>query len=137
MQNDLVEDALVIDTAALTLADRVFSQIQDAIVKGELLAGAKISEAELTTRYGVSRGPLREALRRLEARKLLTRIPHVGVRVVELSIAELLEMYQVREVLEGMAARLAAENASDEDVTGLKALLTRHQQQTELQSGKG
>ena len=49
MQNDLVEDALVIDTAALTLADRVFSQIQDAIVKGELLAGAKISEAELTS----------------------------------------------------------------------------------------
>ena len=92
MQNDLVEDALVIDTAALTLADRVFSQIQDAIVKGELVAGAKISEADLTTRYGVSRGPLREALRRLEARKLLTRIPHVGVRVVELSIAELLGM---------------------------------------------
>ena len=137
MQNVLIEDALTIDNATLTLADRVFSQIQDAIVKGELLAGAKISEAELTTRYGVSRGPLREALRRLEARKLLTRIPHVGVRVVELSIAELLEMYQVREVLEGMAARLAAIHATDEEVTGLKALLTRHQQQTELQSGKG
>ena len=108
MQNVLIEDSLMIDNATLTLADRVFSQIQDAIVKGELIAGAKISEAELTTRYGVSRGPLREALRRLEARKLLTRIPHVGVRVVELSVAELLEMYQVREVLEGMAARLAA-----------------------------
>ena len=75
---------------------------------------------------------MREALRRLEAR-----IPHVGVRVVELSIAELLEMYQVREVLEGMAARLAAIHATDEEVTGLKALLTRHQQQTELQTGKG
>ena len=136
MQNVLIEDALTIDNATLTLADRVFSQIQDAIVKGELLAGAKISEAELTTRYGVSRGPLREALRRLEARKLLTRIPHVGVRVVELSIAELLEMYQVREVLEGMAARLAAIHATDEDVTGLKALLTRHQQQTELLCGE-
>ena len=71
MQNVLIEGALTIDNATLTLADRVFSQIQDAIVKGELLAGAKISEAELTTRYGVSRGPLREALRRLEARKLL------------------------------------------------------------------
>jgi DNA-binding GntR family transcriptional regulator len=137
MQNVLIEDSLMIDNATLTLADRVFSQIQDAIVKGELIAGAKISEAELTTRYGVSRGPLREALRRLEARKLLTRIPHVGVRVVELSVAELLEMYQVREVLEGMAARLAAIHATDEEVTGLKALLTRHQQQTELQSGKG
>lgn len=137
MHDMLAQDTLKLDNAAVTLADRVFSQIQDAIVKGELTAGAKISEAELTTRYGVSRGPLREALRRLEARKLLTRIPHVGVRVVELSIAELLEMYQVREVLEGMAARLAAEHVTDEEVAGLKALLIRHQQQTELQSGKG
>lgn len=137
MSDLLALEILNVDNVTLTLADRVFSQIQDAIVKGELIAGAKISEAELTTRYGVSRGPLREALRRLEARKLLTRIPHVGVRVVELSIAELLEMYQVREVLEGMAARLAAIHATDEDVAGLKALLTRHQQQTELQSGKG
>ncbi len=137
MHDMLAQDTLKLDNAAITLADRVFSQIQDAIVKGELTAGAKISEAELTTRYGVSRGPLREALRRLEARKLLTRIPHVGVRVVELSIAELLEMYQVREVLEGMAARLAAEHVTDEEVVGLKALLVRHQQQTELQSGKG
>ena len=128
MPDLLVQDVFKSENATLTLADRVFSQIQDAIVKGELLAGAKISEAELTTRYGVSRGPLREALRRLEARKLLTRIPHVGVRVVELSIAELLE---------GMAARLAAIHATDEEVTGLKALLTRHQQQTELQTGKG
>jgi DNA-binding GntR family transcriptional regulator len=47
----------ITDVVNLTLADRVFGQIQDAIVKGELIAGAKISEAELTTRYGVSRGP--------------------------------------------------------------------------------
>ena len=65
MPDLLVQDVFKSENATLTLADRVFSQIQDAIVKGELLAGAKISEAELTTRYGVSRGPLREALRRL------------------------------------------------------------------------
>lgn len=123
--------------ANMTLADRVFAQIQDAIVKGQLKAGVKMSEAELTTRYGVSRGPLREALRRLEARKLLTRIPHVGVRVVELTIDDVLQMYQVREVLEGMAARLAAEHVTEEEVQGLKQLLQQHQQQTELQTGKG
>lgn len=125
------------DAVNMTLADRVFGQIQDAIVKGELKSGVKMSEAELTARYGVSRGPLREALRRLEARKLLTRIPHVGVRVVALTIEDVLQMYQVREVLEGMAARLAAQNATDEEVQGLKQLLQQHQQQTELQSGKG
>lgn len=137
MQDALVSDLSPDDGASLTLADRVFTQIQDAIVKGELTAGAKISEAELTARYGVSRGPLREALRRLEARKLLTRIPHVGVRVVELTIGELLQIYQVREVLEGMAARQAAINVTPEEVQGLKALLVRHEQQTELQTGKG
>lgn len=125
------------DAVNLTLADRVFGQIQDAIVKGELKSGVKMSEAELTARYGVSRGPLREALRRLEARKLLTRIPHVGVRVVALTIEDVLQMYQVREVLEGMAARLAAQNATDEEVQSLKQLLQQHQQQTELQTGKG
>lgn len=126
-----------LDDANLTLADRVFAQIQDAIVKGQLKAGVKMSEAELAARYGVSRGPLREALRRLEARKLLTRIPHVGVRVVELTIDDVLQMYQVREVLEAMAARLAAEYVTDEQVQGLKHLLQQHQQQTELQMGKG
>ena len=137
MQNATVPALIFDDSASLTLADRVFAQIQDAIVKGELTAGAKISEAELTTRYGVSRGPLREALRRLEARKLLTRIPHVGVRVVALSIDELLQIYQVREMLEGMAARLAAVHVTPEEVQGLKALLQRHEQQSELQAGTG
>jgi len=124
------------DGEALTLADRVFSAIQDAIVKGELKPGSKMSEAELAARYGVSRGPLREALRRLEGRKLLSRIPHVGVRVISLSFEELIEIYQVREVMEGMAARLAAEHMSVVEVQGLRQLLAEHQQQAELQEGR-
>lgn len=121
---------------ALTLADRVFSEIQNAIVKGELKPGSKMSEAELAARYGVSRGPLREALRRLEGRKLLTRIPHVGVRVISLSFEELIQIYQVREAMEGMAARLAALNMSAEEVQGLRALLADHEKQAELQEGR-
>lgn len=121
---------------ALTLADRVFSEIQNAIVKGELQPGSKMSEAELAARYGVSRGPLREALRRLEGRKLLTRIPHVGVRVISLSFEELIQIYQVREAMEGLAARLAATHMSAEEVQGLKALLTQHEKQAELQEGR-
>lgn len=121
---------------ALTLADRVFSQIQNAIVKGELAPGTKMSEAELAARYGVSRGPLREALRRLEGRKLLTRIPHVGVRVISLSFDELIQIYHVREAMEGMAARLAALYMPAEEVQGLKDLLAQHEKQAELQEGR-
>jgi DNA-binding GntR family transcriptional regulator len=125
------------EEAALTLADRVFGQIQNAIVKGELRAGSKISESELAARYGVSRGPLREALNRLESRQLLVRTPHVGMRVASLSVEELLEIYRVRESLEGLAARLAAENATAAEIDGLKALLAYHQEQAELQAGTG
>jgi DNA-binding GntR family transcriptional regulator len=119
-----------------TLTDRVFQHIQDAIVRGEIKPGSKLSEAELATQYGVSRGPLREALSRLEARKLLLRTPNVGMRVVSLSKAELIEIYQVREVLEGFAARLAAQLMSDAEIQQLKYLLLNHQDQNELQEGR-
>lgn len=116
-----------------TLADRVFARLQDDIVLGVLKPGTKLGETELAARYGVSRGPLREAIRRLESRKLLERIPHVGTRVAALKIEDLIEIYRVREALEGMAARLAAENMTDDEVAGLSALLAQHEQQRDLQ----
>jgi DNA-binding GntR family transcriptional regulator len=117
-----------------TLADRVFARLQDDIVLGVLPPGTKLGETELAARYGVSRGPLREAIRRLESRKLLERIPHVGTRVASLKIADLIEIYRVREALEGMAARLAAEQMTDDEVRGLSALLAIHEQQQDLQA---
>jgi DNA-binding GntR family transcriptional regulator len=116
-----------------TLADRVFARLQDDIVLGVLKPGAKLGETELAARYGVSRGPLREAIRRLESRKLLERIPHVGTRVASLQVADLIEIYRVREALEGMAARLAAEHMTDAEVAGLWELLALHEQQQDLQ----
>src|SRR5690554_7681802 len=80
-----------------TLAERVFQQLQDAIVRGELAPGSKITEPGLSRTYGISRGPLREAMRRLEAHRLIERVPHVGARVVQLSMQELLELFDVRE----------------------------------------
>lgn len=116
-----------------TLADRVFTQLQDDIVLGVLAPGAKLGETELAGRYGVSRGPLREAIRRLEARRLLERIPHVGTRVASLKPADLIEIYHVREALEGMASRLAAEHMSETEVAGLWELLALHEQQQDIQ----
>ncbi len=116
-----------------TLADRVVARLQDDIVLGVFKPGTKLGEAELAARYGVSRGPLREAIRRLESRKLLERIPHVGTRVASLKATDLIEIYRVREALEGMAARLAAEHMSDAEVAGLWELLALHEQQQDLQ----
>src|SRR5690554_7079911 len=71
------------DTA--TLSEQVFRSIQAAIVCGDIAPGSKISEPELARTYGISRGPLREAIHRLEGQRLLVRVPHIGARVVALS----------------------------------------------------
>ncbi|MFP1683557.1 GntR family transcriptional regulator [Alloalcanivorax sp. C16-1] len=120
------------DDSARTLADRVFARLQDDIVRGVIAPGSKVSETELAGRYGVSRGPLREAIRRLESRKLVEREVHVGTRVASLSFTDLIEIYYVREALEGQAARLAAERMSEQEVAGLYQLLAQHEQQQDL-----
>jgi len=124
-------------TEVLTLAERVFEQIQTAVVKGDIAPGARISEQYLADRFGVSRGPLREAMRRLEARKLIKKIPHAGATVVDLSLEELIEIYQVRESLEALACKLAAQEMTEEEIAELKQVLQKHEQQNELQEGIG
>ncbi|OLO11719.1 GntR family transcriptional regulator [Chromohalobacter japonicus] len=116
-----------------TLAERVFHQLQSAIVRGELAPGAKITEPGLAKTYGISRGPLREAMRRLEAHRLIERIPHVGARVVKLSMRELLELFDLREALESMAARLAARHMTAPEIAGLRDVLAVHERQEDLQ----
>ncbi|WP_026440003.1 GntR family transcriptional regulator [Acidocella facilis] len=120
-----------------TLTEQVLRQLQAAIVKGEIAPGAKISEPELARAYGISRGPLREALHRLEGQKLLVRVPHVGARVVALSREELNELYQIRESLEGLACRLAAERMSPQEVEAVRAVLAAHERDEAFQAGRG
>jgi len=89
----------------ITSADKTFFQLRKDIVEGELRAGSKLSEMELSTKYGVSRAVVREAINRLESSSLVERKPNVGARVVALTSEGLSELYEVRESLEGMAAR--------------------------------
>ncbi|GAB2794101.1 GntR family transcriptional regulator [Halomonas shantousis] len=119
-----------------TLAERVFNQLQSAIVRGEMAPGTKITEPGLSKAYGISRGPLREAMRRLEAHRLIERVPHVGARVVKLSMRELLELFDVREAMESMAARLAAKHMTAEEIAGLREVLAMHERQADLQRGE-
>ncbi|MBZ9560433.1 MULTISPECIES: GntR family transcriptional regulator [unclassified Modicisalibacter] len=119
-----------------TLAERVFNQLQDAIVRGELAPGTKITEPGLAKTYGISRGPLREAMRRLETHRLIERVPHVGARVVKLSMRELLELFDVREAMESMAARLAARHMTAEEIAGLREVLAVHERQSDLSRGE-
>jgi DNA-binding GntR family transcriptional regulator len=120
-------DTLADGSANGTLADRLSERLVQAIVAGDLAAGSKISEPELAQRFGTSRGPLREALNRLEGLRLVERRPNQGARVVEMGRGELVELYAVREALEGMACRLAATHMSDGEIAGLRELLIEHE----------
>jgi len=120
---------------AITTADRIFEQMQTAIVEGEIAAGTKISEPELAKKYEVSRSTLREALNRLEKCHLIERKANVGSRVVECTIKGLLDIYVVREALEGMACRLAATHMTDEEVAAMQLMLDKHSKQKSLQDG--
>ncbi|MBU6266331.1 MAG: GntR family transcriptional regulator [Sphingomonadales bacterium] len=123
--------------AVRSLVDQVAERIEAAIVSGGLEPGARISEQALAAQLGVSRGPLREAIRRLEGRKLLTRTTNIGVRVAALSLKDLHEILLVREALEGMAAGLAAANMTDAEIAGLRKLVESHGKQKALTEGKG
>ena len=110
----------------VTAADKTFFQLRKDIVEGDVVAGSKLSETELSTKYAVSRAVVREAINRLEASHLVERKANVGARVVTLTPEGLIELYQVRESLEGMAARLAAQNMTDHEIADLQALLNSH-----------
>ena len=119
-----------------TLADQATHRLAHSIVTGELAQGQKLNEAELAERFGMGRGPLREALRHLEGMRLVKRIPNAGARVVVLDRKTLSDLYGVREALEGMACRLAAAQMSDDEIAQLSALLDRHEEQIKKQGGK-
>lgn len=121
---------------AVTAADRVLVQIRTAIVEGEIPAGTKISEPELARRYDLSRAPLREALARLERCHLIERTPNAGARVVKLSIEGLRSLYQLREELEGLACRLAAEHMTEQEIAEVRALLDQHLSTQRVREGE-
>ncbi|MCC4831516.1 MULTISPECIES: GntR family transcriptional regulator [unclassified Shewanella] len=110
----------------ITAADKTFFELRKDIVEGEIQAGSKLSETELSTKYQVSRAIIREAINRLESCHLVERKANVGARVVALTPEGLIELYQVRESLEGMAARLAAKNMTESEIADLNGLLNRH-----------
>lgn len=107
-----------------TLGDEAFDRILKLILDCELSPGSVVNESTLANRFGISRGPVREAIRRLQGIQLVTREPHFRARVVTLSPLEVKELFQTREALEGFACRLATEEMADESLAELERDLT-------------
>src|SRR5260370_3272817 len=115
-----------------TLVDELVAKLEGAIFRGEFPPGARIREARVANNLGVGRGPLREAVRRLEGRKLVVRHANRGTFIATLTAEELAELLEVREALEVEACRLAAKKGTKE---GLEKLRLTRRRQREVEAG--
>ncbi|MGR3630702.1 MAG: GntR family transcriptional regulator [Limimaricola soesokkakensis] len=107
------------------LAVQVADALRSLILEGELKGGEKIREIELTERFGVSRTPLREAMKILAAEGLIDLIPNRGATVARRSDAELADAFPVLAALEGIAGTQAAERATDAEIAEIGRLTAR------------
>jgi DNA-binding GntR family transcriptional regulator len=103
----------------------IAEQLKQLIYAGEFKAGDRLNEAALATRMGTSRGPIREAIRILTGTGLVTPVVNRGVFVRQVSIREMLEIYDLRALVFGFAAQRAAENVTDEHGRQFESLLER------------
>ncbi len=106
--------------ASTSLHDGLLAALRDYIVEGNLADGARVPERLLCDRFGISRTPLREALKVLAAEGLIDLLPNRGARVRELSSDDLRELFDVMGGLEALAGRLACERISDEEVAQIE-----------------
>lgn len=113
---------------ANTLAMQTYAALRGKILAGELRSGERLSEVALAQSLGVTRGPVREALRQLAEEQLVVLVPHKGAAIPTLDIKEIVELYEYREALEVMIVRLICLNAEAPMVGGLRDLLARTRQ---------
>jgi len=113
---------------SLPLSEQAYRSILEAIQTGTLRPGTRMREVELAKSLGISRTPVREALGRLMSEGLAVNDPVRGMIIAELDYANVNELYAMREVLEGTAARFAAQHASEAEITILLELIERERQ---------
>ncbi len=99
-----------------------YARLVADIRAGTLRPGDRLTETDVADRLGISRTPVREAIRQLESDGLVAHVPRLGVVVRQLDYAEITELYEMRAVLEGTAARFAARAASDVELAELEAI---------------
>ena len=104
------------------LSQKVYRLLKSEIIKGSLKPGIKLLEEKIAKQLGVSRTPIREALKQLAAEGFVKITPNFGVDVIEFSLDDLCEVLQIRKVLEGLAASIAAKKISKEEITKLEEI---------------
>ena len=107
------------------LREVVFETLREAIINGVLRPGERMMEIQLAEQLGVSRTPVREAIRKLELEGFVVMIPRKGAYVAGISLKDIVDVFEVRAALEALAAGLAAERITDEELETLERMLVR------------
>jgi DNA-binding GntR family transcriptional regulator len=124
-------------TAYRTMQEIVYDTIRESILSGKYPPKHHLIAEDLAQELGVSRMPVREALHRLEVAGLVTMLPHRGAVVCEFSEPEIIEVYHIRAVLDGLAARLATPNMSDADLAKMNSLVEEMQSSIKAEDTEG
>ncbi len=119
------------------LRELVFEQIRTSILNGKLKPGERLMEIDLAEKLGVSRTPIREAIRKLELEGLVVMEVRKGAYVADVSVKEILDILEVRSVLEGLAASLAAKRITKEELQELQIVLQAFNQAVRSNDMKG
>lgn len=109
----------------LPLRDVVFNTLRQAILRGELKPGERLMEIQLANKLGVSRTPIREALRKLELEGLVNMVPRKGAEVADITEKSLRDVLEVRKALEELSVQLACEKITEEEIEELKRAAER------------
>ncbi len=104
----------------MPLREVVFNSLREAIISGELEPGERLMEVQLAEKMGVSRTPVREAIRKLELEGLVIMIPRKGTHVAELSSRDIIDVLEVRANLDGLATALATDRITPEELKSLE-----------------
>lgn len=115
---------------AESISARTEAVLRDMLLRGEFKPGQRVNEVKTANALGISRGPLREALQRLASEGLVRLVSHRGAFVPDFSVEQVHELWELREALETMGGRLAAQRRSDDDVQELHSML--HQTEATL-----
>ena len=126
----MTEDLTLTVNAYLPLRDVVFHTLREAILKGELKPGERLMELQLAAKLGVSRTPIREAIRMLEQEGLAVTIPRKGAEVAKMTEKDMEDVLQIRDALDELAATIACEQISEEELSHLRETMYEFEKST-------
>ena len=116
--------------AYLPLRDVVYNTLREAILKGELKPGERLMELQLASKLGVSRTPIREAIRMLELEGLAVTIPRKGAEVAKMTVKDMEDVLEVREALDELAAKIACNKITEEQLQTLSKVKDAFEEST-------